>query len=55
MNLIDILTTSPHDFYRKCIGATNENLNFDIRVYRVKGYDSCCFALETKNGDFLTQ
>ena len=31
MNLIDTSTTSPHYFYRKCIGTTNENLNFDIR------------------------
>ena len=36
MNLIDTSTTSPHYFYWKCIGITNENLNFDIRVYRVK-------------------
>ena len=34
-NLI-LLATSPHDFYRKCIGATNENLNFDIRVKGLK-------------------
>ena len=33
MNLLDILSTSPHFFYR--IGATNENSNFDLRVYRV--------------------
>ena len=31
MNLIDTSTTSPHYFYRKYIGTTNENLNFDIR------------------------
>ena len=29
--LIGTLETSLHYFYRKCIGATNENLNFDIR------------------------
>ena len=29
MNLLDILTISPYYFY-KCVGATNENLNFDI-------------------------
>ena len=36
MNLIDTLTTSPHYFERKCIGTTNENFNFDIRVSLVK-------------------
>ena len=25
MNLLDILTISPYYFYRKCVGATNEN------------------------------
>ena len=35
MNVLDILTTSPHFFYRKCVRATNENLNFDLRVQRV--------------------
>ena len=34
-NLLDILSTSPHYFCRKWIGATNENSNFDIRVLRV--------------------
>ena len=32
MNLLDILSTSPHYFCRKWIGATNENSNFDLRV-----------------------
>ena len=32
MNLIDTSTDSPHFFYRKWIGATNENVNFDVRV-----------------------
>ena len=32
MNLIDISTNSPHYFYWKRIGITNENLNFDVRV-----------------------
>ena len=32
MNLLHILTTSPHYFFRKRAGATNENLNFDLRV-----------------------
>ena len=36
MNLLVILLTSPHYFYRKCIEATKENLNFDLRVYSVK-------------------
>ena len=26
------LTNSPHYFYRKLMGTTNENLNFDITV-----------------------
>ena len=32
MNLIDTSTDSPHFFYRKWIGATNENVNFDVGV-----------------------
>ena len=36
MYLLDILSTSPHYFCRKWIGATNENSNFDLRVERVK-------------------
>ena len=32
------LSTSPHKFCRKWIGATNENSNFDLRVKRVN-YD----------------
>ena len=32
MNLLDILTISHQYFYRKCVGATNDNLNFDVRV-----------------------
>ena len=33
--IVDTLKTSHHYFYRKRIGATNENLSFDIRVWRV--------------------
>ena len=36
MNLLDILSTSPHYFCRNWIGATNENSNFDLGVQRVK-------------------
>ena len=32
INLLDIVSTSPHYFCRKWIGATNENPNFDLRV-----------------------
>ena len=32
MNLHDILSTSPHYFCGKWIGATNENSNFNVRV-----------------------
>ena len=32
MNLLDILSTSPHYFCRKWIGTTNENSDFDLRV-----------------------
>ena len=32
MNLLDILSTSPHCFCGKWIGATNENSNLDRRV-----------------------
>ena len=35
-NLLDILSTSPHFFFRKWTSATNENSNFDLRVLRVK-------------------
>ena len=34
-DFLDILSTSPHYFCRKCIGSTNENSNFDLRVSRV--------------------
>ena len=37
MNLLDMLSISPHYFCRKWIGATNENSNFDLKVYRSKG------------------
>ena len=33
---IDTSTDSPHFFYRKWIGATNENVNFDVRVLNNK-------------------
>ena len=36
MSLIDTSTNSPHYFYWKHIGTTNENNNFNIRVKRVK-------------------
>ena len=36
MNLLDILSTSPHYLCRKQIRTTNENSNFDLRVSRVK-------------------
>ena len=36
ITLLDILSTSPHFFCRKWIGATNDNSNFDLRVKRVK-------------------
>ena len=35
MNLLEI-KTSPNYFCRKLIGATNENLNFDLTIQRVK-------------------
>ena len=37
MNLLDMLSISLHYFCRKWIGATNENSNFDLKVYRSKG------------------
>ena len=41
MNVLDVLTISPYHVYRKCLGATNENLNFDLRVYeRVNSYSA---------------
>ena len=33
MNLTDTSTNSPRYFYWKRIVITNENLNFDVRVY----------------------
>ena len=36
INLFDILSTSAHYIYRKWIGATNENSDFDLTVWRVK-------------------
>ena len=36
MCLLAILSTSPHYFCGKLIGATKGNLNFDRRVERVK-------------------
>ena len=33
-------------FYRKCIGTTNENLNFDGRVhFQVKSHHLTCFII----------
>ena len=36
MNLVDILSTSPHYLGGKWIGTSNENSNFDLRVHRFK-------------------
>ena len=36
MHLLDILSTSPHYFCKKWIGATNENSNVDLRDWTVK-------------------
>ena len=36
MNLLDILSTSPHYFSRKWIGATNESSNVDLRFKGLK-------------------
>ena len=30
MNYSDTLSTSPHYFFRKCLGTINESANFDI-------------------------
>ena len=30
MNSLDILTTSSHYFYKKCMGTGRENLHFDL-------------------------
>ena len=35
-NLLDILSTSPHYFFRKWTLATNENSNFDLRSKGLK-------------------
>lgn len=32
--LLDILTDSPNYLSGKCIGAINENLNFDIEIHK---------------------
>ena len=39
MNFLDILSTSPHYFYGKWIGATNENL---ILILGFKGLNAIC-------------
>ena len=36
MNLLDILSTSPHYFCRKCKGATNENSNLILGFKGIK-------------------
>ena len=41
MNLLDILSTSPHYLCRKWMGTTNENSNFDLRVWRVNHPTPC--------------
>ena len=33
MNLLDVLSTSPHYFCRKWIGVTNDNSNFDLGFF----------------------
>ena len=33
MNLLDILTNSPHYFYRKCVGVTNENFYLRVKQF----------------------
>ena len=38
MNLLDVLSTSPHYFCGKWIRATNENSNVDLRF---KGLEEC--------------
>ena len=35
MNLLDILTISLYQFYRKCVRAAIENLNFDLGIQRL--------------------
>ena len=52
MCLLDILSTSPHYFYSKWIGATKENVNFNLRVQRVKQRDLSCSKNKT-SGLFL--
>lgn len=35
MNMLDILTISLYYFFPECVGVTDENSNFDLRLYRV--------------------
>jgi len=44
MNLPDILSTSPHYFCRKWIGATNENSNFDPAVFIPRSFSRHPFS-----------
>ena len=39
MNFLDILITSPQDFYKKSMGTRKEKLFFDIRGLRVNFYN----------------
>ena len=50
MNLLDMLSTSPHYFCSKWIGATNENANFDLRVLRVNQAPHCTFWKKNSTG-----
>ena len=54
MNLLDILTTSPH-FYGKDVWAINKNLNFDLSIERVNREMLLCDVLNVIfNGGSLT-
>ena len=44
MNLNDTSTNSPHYFYWKQMGTTNENLNFDVTA--VKGLHVIIIAVK---------
>ena len=55
MNLLDILSTSPHYFCRKWIGATNENSNFDLRVKTVKTDTERKASVAKKAENFMTK
>ena len=54
ITLIDTLTNSPHYLRRKLKGETNENLNFDVRVYGIGFSQRSLYVDDTTNELFFS-